>query len=136
MRFLFGSLLILCLYSCVRRHPLKEARKKSDLLLEMIAEGTGQKEFSQKYFPSNQSATILSDLKNNCDFANRKGGFRNHFYQKKIGQPDLVSFIYEFNLSCDNIRFILTYKICTRDSFELCKFDLEPIEKQNTMLIN
>ncbi len=120
-------------FACVENSHRIEARSASDNLLERIGKGTAYEYFPEKYFPKAQSDKLLSDLKVNCDFANRRGGFVNDFYQKRIGGEDEISFIYEFYLKCDSIRIITTYNIGSK--MEVRRFKLEPIEKGNSMLL-
>lgn len=73
----------------------------------------------------------MDKLKVKCDFVNRKGVFiyeylQENYYNKK------VSFVFEYFLKCDSIRFIITYKL--GKEIELFEFNLEPIEKENPMI--
>lgn len=106
-----------------------DLKRRSDLLLDKIADGTANEEFSVKYFPIEQTEVVMYDLKNKCDFKNRQGHFLNEYYS---ADKSKVSLIYEYYLKCDSIRFILTYNF--GDSVELYEFKMEPIEKPNAMI--
>lgn len=128
--FIFVSIFSL-LFSCMDANQINEAKKKSDTLLEKIATGNALSEFPEKYFNQEQTKLILNKIKNNCDFANRKGNFINDFTLNQNG-INRVAFIYEYYLKCDSIRFILTYNL--GKELELYEFKLEGIEKNNFMI--
>lgn len=124
-------MILLFAYGCHFQSSNKvDLKRKSDLLLDKIADGTANEEFSVKYFPIEQTKAIMYDLKNKCDFKNRQGHFLNEYYYS--ADKSKVSLIYEYYLKCDSIRFILTYNI--GDSVELYEFKMEPIEKPNAMI--
>ncbi|MDB5146210.1 MAG: hypothetical protein JWQ57_230 [Mucilaginibacter sp.] len=125
-------LMLINLIGCKNLSQEQEAKQYADQLLEDISKGTALKDFPVEIFPPSQTLIILNDLKNKCDFANRKGNFVNDFYRKKPGGIDQVSFIYEYYLKCDSIRFILTYNLDNK--IELFNFKMEPIEKDNPMI--
>ena len=108
----------------------EEIKNKADSLWEAIATGNAEPELTPKFFPPEQTKIILSDLQYKCDFKNRKGNFLNSYYS-----PDKshISLIYEYYLQCDSVRFILTYKLTSK---ELREFKLEPIEKDNDNITN
>jgi len=54
---------------------------------------------------------------------------------KNIGGTDQTAFIYEYFLNCDSIRIILTYNM-TKNSPELFKIKIEPMEEKNQMIID
>ncbi len=93
--------------------------------------GKAYNAFPEKYFPTNQTKALMDELKDKCDFVNRKGIFINEYLQES-SNGNSISFIYEYYLKCDNIRFIITYKL--GKEIELFKFNLEPIEKDNPMI--
>ena len=125
-------LLIFMIISCTNPQKRQEARLKADKLIEKIASGNANQDFSEKYFSKDFIGRILKDLKDFCDFKNRKGHFINDFYQKGPNY-DRVSFIYEYYLKCDSIRFIISYDIT--NEINLVAFQLEGIEKDNPMII-
>lgn len=122
---------ILVLSGCINKDQVEQARKMTEDLLISISSGNANDKFPEKYFPYSQTILLMSELKNKCDFANRKGNFINDFYQKRQGN-DRVSFIYEYYLRCDSIRFIISYNL--GKEIELYEFKLEPIEKENSMI--
>ena len=128
--FIFFVLFFL-LSSCTNPQKRQEARLKADKLIEKIASGNAISEFSEELFPNrNYISNSLKNLKEFCDFKNRKGHFINDFYQKGPNY-DRVSFIYEYYLKCDSIRFIISYDIT--NEINLVAFQLEGIE--NDMVI-
>lgn len=73
----------------------------------------------------------MQELREKCDFKNRKGLFINDFTVTQPGRKT-VSFIYEYKLKCDDIRFIISYDLT--EDIELLEFKLEPVEKDNPMI--
>lgn len=125
------SFYIIMLVACDNNDQIRQARIKADRLLNNISLGKAYDAFPSKYFPVNQTHALLNELKTKCDFANRKGVFINAFRQV-TPNGNRISFIYEYYLKCDNIRFIITYKL--GKNIELHEFKLEPIEKDNPMI--
>lgn len=125
MRILSLIVFVLGICSCSNEIPIENVRKKADLLLDKIAKGEASDEFPEEYFQPLQRELILYDLANKCDFMNRKGGFVNHHYKKGVGEKDLISIVYEFELVCGNIRFILTYQFSNSKEIKLFKFEME-----------
>jgi len=116
---------------CNNRNQVSQARLRADKLLNDISLGKAYYAFPEKYFPTNQTHALMDELKVKCDFVNRKGVFiyeylQENYYNKK------VSFVFEYFLKCDSIRFIITYKL--GKEIELFEFNLEPIEKENPMI--
>ena len=122
---------VIMLAGCNNYNQVSQARIKADKLLNDISLGKANDAFPEKYFPVNQTHALMDELKNKCDFANRKGVFVNEYLQV-TSNGKRISFIYEFYLKCDNIRFIITYKL--GKEIELFEFNLEPIEKDNPMI--
>lgn len=120
-------IVILLFSGCLQNDLKDQAHKNADELLEKIAVGTAVKPFPVKNFPLEQTESLLYNLQDNCEFGNRKGGYVDHIYQKRLGEADIVSFVYDFELSCDDVRFVLTYKLHSKDSIELYEFALEAI---------
>ena len=118
--------IVFLLSSCGKEDYLKRARSMADDLFEKIETGSANGDFSEKYFPLSQTEAIMYDLKNKCDFANRKGGFIEEFKVPK--EANKIICVYEYYLKCDSIRFILTYKI--DDKIELYEFKLESMRKK------
>jgi hypothetical protein len=119
------------LVGCENNSQVHQARIKANKLLNDISLGKAYNAFPEKYFPVNQTHALMDELKGKCDFANRKGTFINEYLQVTTNGKR-ISFIYEYYLKCDNIRFIVTYK--QGKEIELFEFNLEPIEKENPMI--
>jgi len=111
----------------------QQALGKSRELLDKIAAGTAIQEFPEKYFPRDQTVVLMNQLQNNCDFKDRQGNFINDFYERNSEAPDRVSFIYEYYLKCDSLRFIITYNL--GPEIELYRFRIESIKKDNNMIL-
>lgn len=129
-RFLMLLIFFNVVAGCENYTKVDQSKIKADNLLKKIALGNAHDAFSEKYFDVNQTHALMNELKYKCDFPNRKGGFINNYLQE-TSKGTKVTFIYEFYLKCDNIRFIITYKL--GKEIELFEFNLEPIEKDNSM---
>ncbi len=129
--FLALSICVVMLTGCDNDNQIGQAKIKADKLLVDISLGKAYDSFPKKYFPVNQTHALMDELKNKCDFLNRKGNFINKYLQV-TPSGKRISFIYEYYLKCDNIRFIITYKL--GKEIELYEFVLEPIEKDNPMI--
>ena len=130
-QFLMLSACVIMLAGCDNDNQISQAKIKADKLLNDISLGKAYNAFPEKYFPTNQTKALMDELKDKCDFVNRKGIFINEYLQES-SNGNSISFIYEYYLKCDNIRFIITYKL--GKEIELFKFNLEPIEKDNPMI--
>lgn len=130
-QLLLLSIFIFMLFGCDNNNQIGEAKIKADKLLNDISLGKAYDAFPEKYFPVNQTHALMDELKGKCDFANKKGTFINEYLQE-TPNGKRISFIYEYYLKCDNIRFIITYKL--GKEIELFEFNLEPIEKDNAMI--
>lgn len=125
------TICVIILAGCENNDQVCQAKIKADKLLNDISLGEAYDAFPEKYFPANQTHALMDELKDKCDFANRKGDFINDYLQE-TSNGKRISFIYEYYLKCDNIRFIVTYKL--GKEIELFEFNLEPIEKENSMI--
>lgn len=125
------TICVIILAGCENNDQVSQAKIKADKLLNDISLGEAYDAFPEKYFPANQTHALMDELKDKCDFANRKGDFINDYLQE-TSNGKRISFIYEYYLKCDNIRFIVTYKL--GKEIELFEFNLEPIEKENSMI--
>lgn len=123
-------IIVFALIRCSNQSHIEQAKDMADQLLKKIATGNAIEDFSEKYFPHSQAQVILHDLQYKCDFANRKGRFINDFQTQN--ETNRISFIYEYYLKCDSVRFILTYNL--GQNIELYEFKLEPINKKNFMI--
>jgi cytoplasmic iron level regulating protein YaaA (DUF328/UPF0246 family) len=127
-------LITLVLFSCakVEQKQIEQAKKLSEKLLDDIASGKADDAFPKKYFQPDQTRINLSELKNKCDFANRRGHFINDFYESRNGYFN-VHFIYEYYLKCDSIRIVISYNL--NDNIELYSFKMEGLEEDNFMIL-
>ncbi|MDW7690708.1 hypothetical protein R9C00_21880 [Flammeovirgaceae bacterium SG7u.111] len=129
--------LIMLISSCNVQENLDKHNKgqdKSDFIMENLTKDGIAKEFSEKYFPKDQTEQLLSDIKTNCDWENREGKFVDFFTMSNNGKRS-TAFIYEYFLKCDSLRFVLIYDMETEEP-ELFKFNIEPIEKPSQMIID
>lgn len=130
--FIAISFGLLALSACgVSLKDRELVKNKADSLLEKIALGTALNEFPVDKFPKEQSISFLSDLKNNCDFANRKGHFINDYIENINGQKR-VNIIYEFYLKCDSARIIFCYNV--NEKIELNGMRIEKLSTKNSMI--
>lgn len=137
VRSLIIRVIIVCLINGCGRNSdeMKLAKEKGDMLLDAIGNGTANEMFPVKYFPKDQTVSLMSELRNNCDFKNRKGNFVNDFYQKVIGGNNKIILIYEFYLKCDTIRFLISYRGENNRELELNGFKMESVRIPNNMVI-
>jgi len=129
------SAIFICvlLQGCIDSTSRDEAYSLSNHIIERLDSLGVQDYFPEKHFPRDVMVQMLAEMRERCDYRNRKGGFVNDFYARNIGMnPDRVSFIYEYFLRCDSIRIILTYEIEQKP--ELVRFTIEPLEVENIML--
>lgn len=129
--FISLSFFMLC---CGSNDLRKKAQKEADFLMNHLSEPGIDSLLSEKYFPPTQTDKLLSQLRGRCDYENREGQFVDYFYQQNIGGTDQVSFIYEFYLACDSLRFIASYKL--ENDPVLYGLKIEQLEKENSMIIN
>lgn len=133
---IMSVIIIFLLNNCgSNAEEMKLAKERSDMLLDAIGNGTANDLFPAKYFPEDQTVSLMADLKNNCDFKNRKGNFVNDFYQKVAGGDNKIILIYEFYLKCDTVRFLISYIEKNNKEIELNGFKLESAEKPNNMIL-
>lgn len=90
-------------------------------------------EFSEKYFPKEQTVQLLTDIRQNCNWENRRGKFVDFMTMLTDGKNN-TAYVYEYLLSCDSLRFILIYDM-DKDEPELFNFKIEPIEKKSQFII-
>lgn len=130
-------ILLTCVFlltNCTPNNKKRDmARQKVEQLLIEIQEGTAVKEFPEK-FNKSQVEAGMNQLKDICDFKNRKGQFVNDWYESKGGGTDRVSFIYEYYLKCDSLRFVFTYDL--GDSIVLSDFVIQKLRAENAMIID
>jgi len=118
-----------------KMEKVKLAEDNSKFIIENLDKEIVYKEFPDKNFPNQtQLRQILGGIKQNCDWGSRKGKFIDFCTMKNIGGTNQIAYIYEYYLKCDSLRFILIYDI-DKDKPELSKFNIEPIEVENKMII-
>lgn len=87
------------------------ARGKADKLLQDISSSTPLKDFPSQYFPRDQVDYLLTGLKSYFDFKNRKGDFIGAQLEKNLSEVDKVSFSYRFELKCDTVLLVMSYRL-------------------------
>jgi hypothetical protein len=113
-----------------------KAQKEANFIIENFNNYDSLKnKLPEKYFNPEQTKEFITNFNKSCDWQNRKGKFVDYFTMKNIGGTDQTAFIYEYFLNCDSIRIILTYNM-TKNSPELFKIKIEPIEEKNQMIID
>lgn len=133
--FILIILVFVC-FSCGKKNDITaKAKEEADNLWREVQDGDASNKFSEKYFPKAQTEAILYDLKNKCDFKNRKGGFVGSRHVKDLKTSrEIVQLGYEYYMKCDSVRFIMSY-VVSEGQPELVELKLEPVEKVNSMLI-
>jgi len=129
--------LVLLLAACNTKDKIEKHNKaqiKSDFIMENLTNTDVYKQFPEKFFPKEQTQRLLSDIRMNCDWTNKRGKFVDFFTMSEKGKNS-TAFIYEYFLRCDSIRFVLIYNMDS-DEPELFKFIMEPIEKPSKMIID
>ena len=124
------------LLSCQRSaQKHKQARALADQIIQNLDQESVYQRFPKKYFTKSELAPILDGIAQNCDWPNRDGKFVDFATQANIGGAKQTYFIYEYHLSCDSLRFILAMNM-EREKPELMGFNVEPLEKENPLIIN
>ena len=139
MKHLLIILIAILLTSCGLKSKMEthdKAQKEADYIIENFTNYDLIKgKLPEKYFQPAQTMEFISNVDQSCDWANRKGKFVDFFSMKNIGGTDQTAFIYEYFLDCDSLRVVLIYNMI-KNSPELFKINLEPIEKENQMIID
>lgn len=118
--------------SCVDEGLRTKAFEESEKAIDNLDKDDAYRFFSKKYFSKEQVESVSQQLRN-CDYQNRKGKFVDYAYERVLGsKSDKVSFIYEYFLRCDSLRFIMTYEL--KEDPELVWFGVEAIENRNPMI--
>lgn len=110
-----------------------QAQALADNIIENLDSDNIYDEFPEKYFPKADIYPIVAGIVQNCDWPKRDGKFVDFFSQKNIGGTDYTSFIYEYYMSCDSIRFIVT--VAMEEELEVAGFRVEPLEQENPMIL-
>ena len=124
---------IISFYGYKKMQNFKLAQEQADYIMNNLDNPKVADKFPAKYFPKEQIAPILMDIRNKCDWKNKDGKFVDFFTQKNVGGTDQNAFIYEYYLKCDSLRFILAFS--TDKEPELMGFRFEPLEAENPMIL-
>jgi len=114
----------------------QKAQEIADSIIENFDNKDIYKEFSQEYFPKEQTQYISQFsqyLHEDCDWKNRDGKFVDFYTKKIIGGASITGFIYEYYLKCDSLRFILHMNMDNQP--ELAEITIEPLEYENPLII-
>lgn len=124
---------ILSYFGWKKMQKFNLAQEKANYIIENLDKPNIGEKFPTKYFPKEQLEPIISGIRQNCDWKNKDGKFVDFFTSKNIGGIDQTTFIYEYYLKCDSLRFILSFNV--EDEPELMGFNVEPIETENKMIL-
>lgn len=136
MKYIVLAILFLLAISCSLRDKLEKHEKamaNSNFIMDNFNKESIALEFSEKYFPKEQTVKLLSDIRQNCNWENRKGKFVDFTTMLNDGKNN-VAYVYEYLLSCDSLRFILIYDI-DQEEPELFNLKIEPIEKKSQFIV-
>lgn len=109
------------------------AKEKADYLMENLEKPNIAEKFPQQYFPKEQLEPILNDIRNKCDWKHRDGKYVDFFTSNSVNGINQTSFVYEYYLKCDSLRFILSFNADKEP--ELMSFRFEPLENENPMIL-
>ena len=116
-----------------KMQKLNLAQEQANYIIENFDNPNIGEKFPVKYFPKEKLEPILGGIRQNCDWKHKDGKFVDFFNAKNIGGIDQISFIYEYHMKCDSLRFILSYNV--EDEPELMGLKFEPIEVENPMIL-
>lgn len=126
----YKLILLLSLFlmvGCVNKDLYNKALEKNDTLFNSIANGTANDLFPEKYFPKGQTITLMRQLKDYCDFKERKQNILQSTFQKDFATGfSRLSISYKVYLRCDSMKIITTY-LSNKDSLELYEFKIESL---------
>lgn len=121
--------------NCVNERLKNEAFDHANNVINGLDSPTAYDFFPEEDFPEDYMRVILFELREKCEYKKRTGKFVDDFYERALGHDlDKVTFIYEYFLKCDSVRFILKYELDKEP--RLIKFRIEPIESENPMILN
>jgi len=129
--FIIGLIII---SSCITAKDKDKAYDYTLQLFDSIASGNANKMFPAEYFSRQQTNDLMLQLKNDCDFKNRKGNFLNDYY-RLINNDNIISELFEFHLKCADERFIVSYYV-KGGNLKLFNFQIESVEMDNAMIKN
>lgn len=135
----FPFILILILTSCNFNQSIKlqeEARKNADFIIENLDKQEVVNQFPKEFFPNTlQIKQFIDELRLQCGYKSRIGKFVDQFTERNLGaKQDRISFIYEFYLLCDSLRFTLTYTL--HDSAVLSGMHYQKLNEINPMILD
>ena len=135
-KFLLFSFLIFTGTSCVNKSDRVQAQEYMQTVFFCFENNKlDTNVFSSKYFPPQQIAIYLNDLKNKCAFSKEKGQFINDYVINENGDEKYY-FLYDFYLNCDSLRIITGIRRNPEEKLELFTIGFEPMETDNKMIIN
>lgn len=108
----------------------KRAQKIADRVMEQLDQRSVLQEFPKDFFPRDGLVTLLDSVATNCNWPKRDGMFVDFSTQENIGGMDEISFVYEYYLSCDSLRYIVAFGLEEEEPV-LMKFEVEPIELES-----
>jgi hypothetical protein len=117
--------LLLAILACTNERYLERAETLSASLVENLCSDSAISYFSETYFSKDQIRSVLNGVRERCDYSHRKGGYRGYSVES-FENVDRASFIYEFAMKCDSVRFVFTYEL--REQPLLVSFIVEPME--------
>lgn len=126
--FFFKPLSILLMtvfmYACTNRmEKFDLAKKDADYIIENLDKDHVIAKFPEKHFPKDQTKIILSDIKNNCNWSQKKGSFDDYIEVYSNGEQQ-ISVIYKYETDCGKLKFNLTY-IFPNEKPELFKIGID-----------
>lgn len=105
--------------------------KNLNYIIENLDQQSVLKEFSDQNFPDKTHVEqFISDISKKCNWREREGGLVDSYTTKNIDGVNQIAYIYEFKLKCDQLNFIITYKM-GKEKPELFRFDFEPLTQQD-----
>ncbi|MXV15632.1 hypothetical protein [Hufsiella ginkgonis] len=110
------------------------ARDVADRVIANLDRESVEVNFPEKYFPRDQLRPLLAGLRQQCDWKSRDGKFVDYITRPDAGGVNQSTFIYEYYLKCDSLRFLLSVKGGSEP--ELTGFNVEPIENANPLIIH
>lgn len=119
---------------CLDGSKIETARLQADRVMSDLLDDRVFDHFSPQYFPPDQIRYMIGEIRRECDYANRNGRYVDFFTEGGTAGPK-VSFIYEYFMDCDSLRFMLRYDLAKKEP-ELIYFYMEPLEADNPMLID
>lgn len=121
------------LFKCTDVDQISKARVKADAVICNLGSEQAYLDFPEKNFSREEIKRYFTGFGHNCDYKSRKGRLIDSYFERGKSS-DNISFIYEFFLKCDSLRFILKFEL--KDDPTLVAFRVEPIEQYNPMVLD